>query len=594
MKVHTINIQRLGICKNIVRAILTQTIMMRIFSIFWIQMFIALPINAQEKEIARIFKDENINLYAEASTKYLNWIGDAASPNVGDREALIRHLRWITLITSEELPVNQSSRLLIAGQGTSLDANQIVSWWHLEDPIPSTLNNERLEEHLYRVYHAQRHYGFRKDSLGVDDRGRIFVRYGKPWRQDIISLKNLQLKTLPLEFRLPRNEIWVYRGMHDDAHYLFVQLSRRRPYKVGTSESLVPTNLRGSRRRVRILLYWMEDIFGQLAMQHDHYGSIYDAVSNYIALPTAEPYQPFHFSQRAIQDIRLRDDQHQLSRQKTLPPSQTQVYGNTIQLIPSLRMYRFLENNETTRLEIYWSIDVRDLRPSRYMRRRSKQLGYEISSDYILSVGLTSRSDNFEPENIQIRRYHLPDGASTDPQIYSWTVDNHSVAKPISLQWSLHWTVPDSILPQPDATWGIGIINLDTLDALKSDGASLELSDIKILSMDSPDTFDRVTPYVNHTIRPETQLALYFEAYFLRFDNLDKTNYTIEYTLSGKGSEPITTSFDYQGDSATVREFIAIDLSQWYADGPLSLTLTIIDHVAQQTASRAVDFEYER
>ncbi len=552
-----------------------------------------LSIYAQESEIAQIFLDENIDLYAEASIRYLEWLEGAANPDVTEPEALKRHLRWITLITDEEMPVNESSRLLIADQGTPTDAQRIVSWWHLQDPLPATLNNERVTEHLYRIYYAQKHYEYRKDSLRVDDRGRIFVKYGKPWKEDVISLKNLQLRILPYQLRLPRNEVWVYRGIHDDAHYLFVQSSRRKPYQIGTSESLVPSNLRGSRRRVGILLSWMEDVFGQLAMQHSHYGTIYDAVSGYTALPTAVPYQPFEFSQKAIQDMRLRDDQHQLRRQKTLPLSQTGVYGNTIKINPLLRLNRFLDTNGSTRLEIYWSIGVRDLRPNRYMRRRSRQLDYKPSSDYILSVGLTTRGENFEAENIQIRRYHLPDGASTEPQVYSWTVPDHS-SSPISLQWSLHWTAPDSIPPQPDVIWGIGTLNLDSLDALKSDGNSLELSDIKILSMESPDTFDRVIPYVNKTIGPETQLALYFEAYFLRFNNFDSTHYTIEYTLSGKDSEPITTSFDYEGQSTTIREFIAIDFSQWDRSGPFILTLTVTDHISGESVSRSVDFEYNR
>ena len=138
--------------------------------------------------------------------------------------------------------------------------------------------------------------------MGVDDRGRIFVRLGRPWRQSTIKLKDPKLQALPLEYRLPRNELWVYRGVHDDAHYLFVQLSRRKPYRLDSSEALIPPNLRGTQRRVQLLLVWMEDVYGQLAMEHDHYGTIYDAVVNYISLPTSVPLAPYEFSQKTIQD----------------------------------------------------------------------------------------------------------------------------------------------------------------------------------------------------------------------------------------------------------------------------------------------------
>ena len=114
--------------------------------------------------------------------------------------------------------------------------------------------------------------------------GEFLYDLGRPWREAVISLQNPRLMTLPLEFRLPRNEIWVYRNIHDDAHYLFVQLSRRRPFRIDTPDALIPLNLRGP-RNVPILLAWMEDIFGQLAMEHPHYGAVYDAVANYTTLP---------------------------------------------------------------------------------------------------------------------------------------------------------------------------------------------------------------------------------------------------------------------------------------------------------------------
>lgn len=571
--------------------ILHETMMTRILSLCWLLLISVQSTVAQEAEIAQIFIEEDVERYEEASQIYLQWIGATTDPDVKDHDALKRHLQWIALITSDK-DVKQSAQLLVGDIGISEDAQRIISWWHRQDPLPATLINERIEEHLYRVYYAQENYAYRKDSLGVDDRGRIFVKYGQPWRQEVITLKDIQLRVLPFEFRLPRNEIWVYRGIHDDAHFLFVQRSRRRPYKIETSESLIPTNLRSSRRRIGILFAWMEDVYGQLAMQHDHYGSMYDAVSGYTSLPTAVPYQPFEFSHKIIHDSQVKDDQHQRRREETLPVSQTRVYGNTIQLNPEIRFSRFLESDGSTRVEAYWTIDVRDLRPSRYMRRRSRQLDYQASSDYILSVGLTTRGNEFEPQNIQIRRYHLPEGSNSTPRIYSSIIPNFSTSTPISLQWSLHWTVPDSIPPLPDVTWAIGTMNLDTLDALKGDGLSLELSDLKPLVMESPNSFIRSTPFVNRQISSDTPLALYFEAYFLRFNDVDQTNYTIEYSLSSQDTDRITTFFDYEGGSATIREFIAIDLSQWNTPGPFTLTLKVTDQIAQSSVARSIDLEY--
>ncbi|MDE2644538.1 MAG: GWxTD domain-containing protein [Bacteroidota bacterium] len=566
--------------------------MRRVFSILWIQCLIVFSVFAQEADIARIFTEQDVSSYSEASASYLEWLKQAADPNVGDPEQLAWHLRWIAMITPEESVVHKSAQSLIGGKGTHGDSETIINWWHRQDPLPATYHNERIEEHLYRVYHAKQHYAARRDSLGVDDRGRIFVRFGRPWRQAAINLEDPRLQVLPLEYRLPRNEIWVYRGIHDDAHYLFVQLSRRRPYRIDTPESLIPPNLRGTRRRVGLLLAWMEDIFGQLAMEHDHYGAIYDAVVNYTTLPTSVPLRPYEFSQWAIQDTRTRDDQHQLRRAKSVPLSVTNVYGNATELTPQLRFSRFLERDGSTRLEAYWGIDVSKLRPSRSMTRRLQQLQQRVSSDFILSVGLTKHGPEFEPQNIQLRRYHLPQGRDSEQRIYSWITRDFSTS-PITMQWSLHWTVTDSIPPQPAAAWAIGVTTVDTLEALNGDGISLELSDLKPLRLESTDTFDGAVPYVGREIRPDIPFALYFEAYFLRFNEEDRTRYTVAYSLSSEDVAPITTSFDYEGNAATLREFMVIDIGEWKEPGPLTLTLTVTDQVAGTTKSRSIDFDYK-
>ncbi|MXY07533.1 MAG: GWxTD domain-containing protein [Rhodothermaceae bacterium] len=567
--------------------------MIRVLSIIGLQLLAVWPLLAQEANIARVFTEENVQLYAEAATSYLDWLGKAADAKVEDKEALVRHLHWIALITPKESPINQSVQALISDQGTSDDATAIVSWWHQQDPLPATLYNERVEEHLYRVYHAQREYAHQRDPLGVDDRGRIFVRLGRPWREAVISLQNPRLMTLPLEFRLPRNEIWVYRNIHDDAHYLFVQLSRRRPFRIDTPDALIPLNLRGP-RNVPTLLAWMEDIFGQLAMEHPHYGAVYDAVANYTTLPTSEPLRPYQFSQMAIQDTRTRDDQHQLSRARTVPNSVSQVYGNALKFEPQTRFIRFLEQDGSTRLEAYWDIDLSAVRPSRTMIRRSRQLKQATSSDFILSVALSKRDERYEPEEIRIRRYHLPRGAAQESPVQSWIVPNFSSVSPVAMQWSLHWTVPDSVPPQPGTVWAIGTASIDTLEALQGNGASLEVSDLKPLFLESPKNFDDALPYMGKTISASTPLALYFEAYFLRFDEQDRTNYTVSYSLSGEGKQPITAYFESEGQSSTIREFVEVDIERWANPGPFTLTLTINDKVAGTSVSRHLELEFER
>jgi GWxTD domain-containing protein len=55
----------------------------------------------------------------------------------------------------------------------------IARYWRLRDPDPFTPNNERLEEHLRRRYFARENFKAGA-PLYFDDRGKIYLKYGRP------------------------------------------------------------------------------------------------------------------------------------------------------------------------------------------------------------------------------------------------------------------------------------------------------------------------------------------------------------------------------------------------------------------------------
>lgn len=60
-------------------------------------------------------------------------------------------------------------------------AEREVFWqkfWKEKDPTPTTLGNERYQEHLRRVAHADTF--FSKQVCFWDDRGKIYIKYGEP------------------------------------------------------------------------------------------------------------------------------------------------------------------------------------------------------------------------------------------------------------------------------------------------------------------------------------------------------------------------------------------------------------------------------
>lgn len=70
---------------------------------------------------------------------------------------------------------------------------KIKTFWIEKDPTPATILNERLIEHWQRIAFARKN--FRKAQTtpyGTDDRGLIYVKYGKPDRQRALTLGNNQ------------------------------------------------------------------------------------------------------------------------------------------------------------------------------------------------------------------------------------------------------------------------------------------------------------------------------------------------------------------------------------------------------------------
>ncbi len=549
-----------------------------------------------EAAIKVVFDEGNILAYDSAARVYLDMLRAGTKSWTGaDKSALTRQLHFVSLIAPRAGTIRAALNAVLGERADSTNALALVRWWNQQDPVPATLNNERLEEHLFRIYYAQRNYAFEEDSLGVDDRGRIFIRLGFPWRSTQIKLRSAGLRMQPFQVTIPRNEIWVYRPLHDDAHYLFVQRSRRKPFTLATSRDLIPPDLRMSRRRVQLLLTWLEEIFGQLTLEHPHYGPTYDAVTNYLALPTSDALQPYNFSQHIMEQMRIRDDYHVQSRMRTVPPSATQVYGSAHTLIPLVRTARFLQPNGATRLEIYWTLDSDGLEPRRRRVNRLTQEGHIPSETYLLAVSATERDSNFAPTEIRMRHYSVPTRMQGLLPVHAWVTQDFDSKLNLVLQWEQFWSTTDSTGQRiPSVTLGIGTLPIDSVQVLDASGHSLEMSDIRPMVLPASGNLQGAVPYVADTLSAATKLALYFEVYHLTYGNDDKTRYTLEYRIAAPGETPITASTTYEGEARVVREQLALDVSTWSKAGPITITLRVKDEVAGALASRTIPFTFRR
>ncbi|MEM6336621.1 MAG: GWxTD domain-containing protein, partial [Bacteroidota bacterium] len=82
---------------------------------------------------------------------------------------IVEPLLWIGALSEEDL----------GPEGLPHDVWPLLEhWWRQTDPMPATVLNERLIEHLRRVAFAAETYADAQGS--VDDRGKLYVRLGRP------------------------------------------------------------------------------------------------------------------------------------------------------------------------------------------------------------------------------------------------------------------------------------------------------------------------------------------------------------------------------------------------------------------------------
>ncbi len=106
----------------------------------------------------------------------------------------------------------------LAGPGASIATDnaaavRLTGFWKLQDPTPTTPLNERYLDHCYRVMVADALFS-RAGQPGRDtDRGRIFIRYGRPDQQTIDGA-NMSTEFTPRNSDVRPNESDGGMGRH--------------------------------------------------------------------------------------------------------------------------------------------------------------------------------------------------------------------------------------------------------------------------------------------------------------------------------------------------------------------------------------------
>ncbi len=548
-------------------------------------------IQAANALVERVFSEVRGEAFSEAAEAYLGLLASAdriLSPE--DLEVVRYHLRLMRMVMPERDRKRIGLEDFLRGEDIKPPLGpSLVAWWRRQDPLPATEGNERVEEHLFRAAYARRHYRSKEDPRGFDDRGEIYLRFGSA-RTTTVKLKTPLLMFQPRAWRIPDSELWTYPDVHDDAHFLFVRTSRRQPYRLGTSTELIPTNLRSGRRRTGLLLHVMEEVYGQLALGHPHYGRAYDEIANYRTLPSTMP--AYLLAQRVLNQSTVDDGAHAAARLRSVPASRTMVAQEAEGLDVFYRWARFRCSPGATCIELDWGLGPDALRLRRRHIRRLQRQGHAPSSDYLLSAALVKRDSSFVHSSTEQRHYLVKADQEDVPPVQTLSVSTENDLVNLAAQWELQFTTEGTESAMyPGTTVKLHVARLDSAYALHTSEA-LEMSDIRPLRLTDPDRPETGNPYPYRELTPALQLALYFEVYNLTYGADDLTHYTVSYGIESAGEEIRTATTSYAGEARTAREYVVLDPGSIARPGTVIITVRAKDDIVDRAVERSVEFEF--
>ncbi len=496
---------------------------------------------------------------------------------------------------------------------------RLAAWWRSMDPLPATPENERLREHLERVAHATKTFGHPLAPLGFDDRAKIYIRLGPPTRTTAVMID----QNAPLRPQLsdalapfyPEGVFWVYDHVDDTAQYLFVR-ERGRPFRLGSPVDLVPPSLRGKRSSLR-LMEAMMGIYRMLALYHrkGHYVSMYEQIENYLGLledyalagtqrsPAgtyrATPPAPAATVFSTLSRARAEDRRAIRSREARVPAAYTNVFDEVDRLPVEVRWARFLDPDGTTRTEVYWGLKTRDLAPSKKLEKRLSEDGFTPTGQYLIEMTALRQAEDFRARGRQVARRMVADAGGDETAVIpaqTFVARGDTGRYGLALQWDVFWSsVGAAVARGPKLK--VGVYRIGAVEALSSDPARLEMSDLKPLRLFNPaQSLDQAAPYPHGALLPEIPFGLYFEVYHLTFGTDDRAHFTVAYEVSREGErgERITATTPYTSDHRTARETIFLDLNRLRDEGRFEVAVHVTDDTTGHTVTRTLTFDVRK
>ena len=551
---------------------------------------------------------------AELYKELLTYLDFPLSAN--ERAVIERHVSQMQFLLEEpwRSRIIQSSHTdrvqLRKGAGASLAA-----WWNREDPLPATRWNERLIEHLERVATAEKRFAYSRTSTGWDDRGEIYVRLGNPTRESVLTSDALMRIFSHEAAFIPANLVWDYPQHGSYGQFIF---AREGSYRlIRTTTDLLPTTLRfpnrttGFPQRSALMTIGLEDIFSQLASQNPYFISRWAKLAAYrdsIKIAASEAGTSVerlltnsgvtiygHVPQfpglpiELFGEIRTEDLRFGIRREESVPRVGSSLFKT--QLLPiTAQVARFLNDDGSTRAEIYWSVSERALEIPAETTFELLQAGRIPGDEFLLRTHAIEAASDYSVR--QVRKKVERIGLGNEPTVFVAAVSSTQTNFNLALQVDQYTDAENPAFIRS------GTFRKDSLSSLQSDPRLLEMSDLVLVSNRSR-RGQILLPLTAPEISSTDSLGILFEIYHLGFGSDDPTQYRLDYRvrrrqsphgirrLFEKDSDVVVSgSSESRGRSSRTEEFIVLELGELEPGTRLEIEIQVTDLITGGRESR--------
>lgn len=518
----------------------------------------------------------------------------------------------------------------------------IYVFWLENDPRPTTRGNERLLEHWERISQARKQYNRVTNSVyDTDDRGVIFIKYGKPDRRQagrfgVSSSGELELmrwiqeaegrRLVKLYDPAPEYEVWAYDhiGTEDPAIFLFSE-------ERGTGRFGLQEGIESLIEKIKYIYnprveFWaMPDarleMFEARPPRNIPRDYLIYQIMYYSELRAFDPY----FDNRYMQIEQMWDgarrklDRDRKYTEMKLPRSFYNILESNHRtnerndkLIPT---YKFADPEKSTYEDLTGEIALQ-MQPVRLLSDRDDpQLAFYIFSSptfrpedlvkrenevvippYILNHTLIIRDHGFN-EKQRYRDLMKMDASHVSAFLLDHDEDQSHFTVAAE---AFHDTSGTGLPTSSDmaSVLAIGKSSISSPEPLSTDPEELELSDL-VLGIDLPRSLaetDFPFPVVPaEAFARDDTVRMYVEIYHLWLSGEGKADYTLEYGISKvdkkgrKKDEQISMGYRFSAPSRRNQEDLSIDISK-LKPGYYEFYVKVRDAVSGQEKTRSTGF----